>query len=237
MFEGTALEARLTPVTALLVTVLLTWGCATSTSVSTPADEEFAGIAVRLAEVVTRQTMLERHFEALREARPRFAVAEFSRPNNPLRKAVAALEPVLDHIESDLLAFQARHPEHQRVRDLMAYVEARRKVVHAWLAGETLPSRAPEPAVPCPGTSEWNGWGCTTRLLVYVEGEVRKPGAVKYTSGMTLTQGIAQAGGFACPASVLDIELIRGGKTRSFGLNSDPQLRPGDVIRVHARFI
>ena len=36
MFEGTALETWLAPVAALLVTVLLTWGCATSTSFSTP---------------------------------------------------------------------------------------------------------------------------------------------------------------------------------------------------------
>lgn len=64
MFEGTVLETR-------FVTDFLAWGSATSTPVSTPtAAEELAGIEARLGEVLTRQTILGKRVEALREARP-----------------------------------------------------------------------------------------------------------------------------------------------------------------------
>ena len=80
-------------------------------------------------------------------------------------------------------------------------------------------------------------------FYVYVEGEVRKPGAVTFSTGMTLKQGIALAGGFTATASIRDIELTRGSKTTRVDARDvlvlppiDPELRPGDVIRVHARF-
>jgi protein involved in polysaccharide export with SLBB domain len=78
---------------------------------------------------------------------------------------------------------------------------------------------------------------------IYVEGEVRRPGAIKYTNGKTLSQGIVQAGGLAAAASTRDVELIRGGKSTKVNVNSilvdpppaDVELHPGDVIRVHGR--
>jgi protein involved in polysaccharide export with SLBB domain len=79
---------------------------------------------------------------------------------------------------------------------------------------------------------------------IYVEGEVRRPGGVQYTKGMTLGQGIAQAGGLAATASARDVELIRGGKFMKVNVYSIPvdpppadvELRPEDVIRVHIRW-
>jgi polysaccharide biosynthesis/export protein len=78
---------------------------------------------------------------------------------------------------------------------------------------------------------------------VYVQGEVRKPGAIPHTSGMTFSQAIALAGGFTATASPRETYLIRGQETRRFNLNShpvypviDPEVRPGDIIQVRQRF-
>jgi len=77
---------------------------------------------------------------------------------------------------------------------------------------------------------------------VYVQGEVRTPGAIKYTNGMTLSQAIALAGGFTTQGSPRHTYLTRGQVTRRFNLNSHPvypvidaELRPGDIIDVRER--
>ena len=169
-FEGTVLETRLTLVAAVLVTSLLTWSCATTMSVATrTAAEELAGIKARLTEVAFSQRRLELHLAALGEARSRFTVVQFSDLNNALRSDVAALEPILAHIESDLVAFQDKYPQHPESRGVWAGVDSTRKLIRALLAGETLPSMTvAEPPVICPGTSQWNGRGCTTKPLPYV---------------------------------------------------------------------
>jgi protein involved in polysaccharide export with SLBB domain len=67
---------------------------------------------------------------------------------------------------------------------------------------------------------------------VYVQGEVRRPGAIKYTSGMTLLRALSLAGGFTVTASPSHTYLIRGPESRRVNLNIlevvDPELRPGE---------
>ena len=78
---------------------------------------------------------------------------------------------------------------------------------------------------------------------VYVQGEVRTPGAIPYTSGMTLSQAVMLAGGVTLTASPRHTYLVRGQATRRFDLRSilqrpaiDPELRPGDIVQVRQRF-
>jgi protein involved in polysaccharide export with SLBB domain len=60
---------------------------------------------------------------------------------------------------------------------------------------------------------------------------------------MTLGEGLALTGGITPAASKRDIEMIRGSKTMWFDLRDfpiypppvDPELQPGDIVRVHAR--
>jgi polysaccharide biosynthesis/export protein len=78
--------------------------------------------------------------------------------------------------------------------------------------------------------------------VVYVQGEVKTPGQVKYTRGLTVTTAIAGAGGFTPLASPrrVKIERTEGGKKASFQVNvNDPDkdvpLKPNDVITVPQR--
>ncbi len=77
---------------------------------------------------------------------------------------------------------------------------------------------------------------------IFVTGEVNAPGAVNYTKGMTITQAVANAGGFLITAKPSDVRLIRnapGEKPRTYRVNMDDimfdsypdfMLLPGDVI-------
>ena len=149
-------------VAAVLVTVLLTWGCATSTSFSAATTaRELARIEARLTEVASSQRTLELRLAALGDARSRLTAVRLSQQSHALLGAVAALQPVLADIESDLGDFQTKYPEHPEPREIKPRVDATRKLVRALLAGETLPSMTvAEPPVTCPGTSQWNGRGC-----------------------------------------------------------------------------
>ncbi len=76
--------------------------------------------------------------------------------------------------------------------------------------------------------------------FVLVEGEVRTPGAIAYTSGMTLTHAVAAAGGFTKQANSTRVQLDRGQSRRTYNLNVleliDPELRPGDIVTVAPRW-
>jgi len=181
LLEGTVLGTRLTPhvVAALLLPILLSWGCSTSTSITSiwqpTAAEELAGVHARLLQVESRQRDHELWLEALREMlehekfkhRPNtLSDAQILELINASLRDVVALETALDHIESDLVAFHVRYPKHQESREIGVQVDSTRKLIRALLNGETLPSMTvAEPPVTCPGTSHWNGRGCTTARI------------------------------------------------------------------------
>jgi polysaccharide export outer membrane protein len=82
---------------------------------------------------------------------------------------------------------------------------------------------------------------------VYVQGEVKTPGPVKYARGMTVVQAIAAAGGFTPLASERRVTVVRGDTAKKEVLRvnvrdimSDPEaqdvpLKPNDVITVPQR--
>jgi polysaccharide export outer membrane protein len=84
--------------------------------------------------------------------------------------------------------------------------------------------------------------------LVFIQGEVRRPGAVKYTSDLTIVTAITQAGGPTPLAATGRVELLRGeGEKRSRirvdlekmlrspEENPDLRLRANDIIFVPQR--
>lgn len=84
--------------------------------------------------------------------------------------------------------------------------------------------------------------------LVYVQGEVRSPQPVKYTSELTLLKAITQAGGLTPLAASGRVELLRGkgekrermkvdvdNIMRSPQENADVSLKPDDIIFVPQR--
>jgi len=82
---------------------------------------------------------------------------------------------------------------------------------------------------------------------VYVLGEVKTPGQVKYTKGLTVTTAIAGAGGFTPLASARRVMVVRGDgakrevfRVKVNDIMSDPDskdvpLKPNDVITVPQR--
>jgi polysaccharide export outer membrane protein len=85
--------------------------------------------------------------------------------------------------------------------------------------------------------------------VVYVSGEVRKPGTVKYTGDLTVSKAIAQAGGLTPLAAAGSTDILRGSAEkkeqiridldrimRSPGENSDVRLQPNDILSVPRRF-
>ncbi len=81
----------------------------------------------------------------------------------------------------------------------------------------------------------------STPRFVNINGEVRAPQRVSYTSDMTLTTVITAAGGFTDYANKKKVELLRDGKRTVFntldiqaGKSSDPKVVPGDQIHVPA---
>jgi polysaccharide export outer membrane protein len=80
--------------------------------------------------------------------------------------------------------------------------------------------------------------------FVYVQGEVKTPGQVKYTKGLTVTTAIAGAGGVTPLASLRRVRIVRGDGPKKQILNinvndilTDPNakdvpLMPNDVINV-----
>jgi polysaccharide export outer membrane protein len=85
--------------------------------------------------------------------------------------------------------------------------------------------------------------------VVYVSGEVRRPGAVKYTGDLTVLKAITQAGGLTSLAAPGSADILRGSAEkkeqihvdlgrimRSPDENPDVRLQPNDVLSVPRRF-
>jgi polysaccharide export outer membrane protein len=83
---------------------------------------------------------------------------------------------------------------------------------------------------------------------VYVNGEVKKPGPVKYAGDLTLLKALTQAGGLTPLAAAGRVDIIRGGPEkkdrirvnvdrimRSPDGNQDVRLHPNDIITVPQR--
>ena len=83
---------------------------------------------------------------------------------------------------------------------------------------------------------------------VYVSGEVKKPGAVKFAGDLTLLKALTQAGGLTPLAAGSRVDIIRGDPEkksrirvdvdrimRSPAGNQDVRLRPNDIITVPQR--
>jgi len=84
--------------------------------------------------------------------------------------------------------------------------------------------------------------------LVYVQGEVRAPGSVKYTTDLTLAKAITQVGGTTPLAAPGRVELLRSDGDKKVRMridldkilrspedNPDVKLRPDDIIFVPQR--
>ena len=84
--------------------------------------------------------------------------------------------------------------------------------------------------------------------VVYVSGEVRRPGAVKYTGDLTVLKAITQAGGLTPLAAPGSADILRGSAEkkeqirvdlgrimRSPDENPDVRLQPNDILSVPRR--
>jgi len=85
--------------------------------------------------------------------------------------------------------------------------------------------------------------------VVYVSGEVKTPGTVKYTGDLTVLRAIGQAGGLTPLAATGSVDILRGDAQkkeqihvdlgrimRSPDENPDVRLQPNDVLSVPRRF-
>ena len=83
---------------------------------------------------------------------------------------------------------------------------------------------------------------------VYVSGEVKKPGAVKFAGDLTLLKALTQAGGLTPLAAGSRVDIIRGDPEKKSRIrvdvdrimrspdgNQDVRLRPNDIITVPQR--
>ena len=82
---------------------------------------------------------------------------------------------------------------------------------------------------------------------VYVNGEVKKPGAVKYAGDLTLLKALTQAGGLTPLAAGSRVDVIRGSADKKDRIGStsigscdrpgEPgvRLQPNDIITVPQR--
>lgn len=69
----------------------------------------------------------------------------------------------------------------------------------------------------------------------YILGEVQKPGAYPFRSGLTVMGAVAVGGGFTYRADEDDIEIKRGEREPA-DVPMDATVLPGDVINVKQRF-
>lgn len=88
-------------------------------------------------------------------------------------------------------------------------------------------------------------------MMVYVSGEVNRPGILNYRGGLTLVQAISDAGGFNRRARRQEVLLIRPGPDnrpvgtiidvkeilRKGQITNDPTLAPLDIVYVHHKRI
>jgi polysaccharide biosynthesis/export protein len=84
--------------------------------------------------------------------------------------------------------------------------------------------------------------------MVYIQGEVKAPGAIKYTSDLTLAKAMAQVGGITPMAAPGRVELLRSEGEKKVRIkldldkilrapeeNPDVKLRPDDIVFVPQR--
>lgn len=71
----------------------------------------------------------------------------------------------------------------------------------------------------------------------YILGEIENPGEYPYSSGLTIMNAIATAGGFTYRANrkVAYVRSIEGGDERRVALTPSTKLQPGDTIRIDER--
>lgn len=74
-------------------------------------------------------------------------------------------------------------------------------------------------------------------LVIYVDGEVNKPGAVSYTEGLTVTQALTRSGGHKRTAKLSDAYILRGTEKLEIdikrilaGKAADVSLKPNDQL-------
>lgn len=72
----------------------------------------------------------------------------------------------------------------------------------------------------------------------YILGEVEKPGTYPYTSGLTVLNAVATAGGFTYRADKKTVWIKHNGETeeRKGELTPSTVVAPGDTIRIGERF-
>lgn len=72
----------------------------------------------------------------------------------------------------------------------------------------------------------------------YILGEVQRPGAYPYFAGLTVLEAVALAGGFTYRAREAPIIILRRTADGAVQLEGDGMtlLRPGDMLRVRARY-
>ncbi|MGS0753961.1 SLBB domain-containing protein [Roseateles sp. GG27B] len=71
--------------------------------------------------------------------------------------------------------------------------------------------------------------------IVYIYGEVQRPGPMRLERGMTVMQSLATGGGVTQRGTVKGIRVHRkgeGGKVQIIELPMDEQLKDGDVVYV-----
>ncbi len=72
----------------------------------------------------------------------------------------------------------------------------------------------------------------------YILGEVDKPGTYPYTSGLTVLNAVATAGGFTYRADKKGVFIKHNGETKEVKTELTPSVvvAPGDTIRIGERF-
>jgi polysaccharide export outer membrane protein len=72
----------------------------------------------------------------------------------------------------------------------------------------------------------------------YILGEVNKPGEYPYSSGLTVLNAVATAGGFTYRAQTKRVFIRRHSETteKPYELQSETAVSPGDTIRIGERF-
>lgn len=72
----------------------------------------------------------------------------------------------------------------------------------------------------------------------YILGEVNRPGEYPYSSGLTVLNAVATAGGFTYRAQTKRVFIRRNAETKesSYDLTSQTPVAPGDTIRIGERF-
>ena len=73
---------------------------------------------------------------------------------------------------------------------------------------------------------------------VYIMGEVNNPGSYPYSTGMTVINAVALAGGYTYRAARKKITIVRAGQSeeKKERVSEQESVAPGDVIMVPERF-